>query len=88
MKERLTHGSHMLAGTGVGPPGPTWKPLGLRFGDLPFGVFPRRFRRGFNIFIFGALNIANNISVSIVSMNSSQWCTPIHHFEYFYLVKN
>jgi hypothetical protein len=28
-KERLTHGSHMLSGIRVGPPGPTWKPLGF-----------------------------------------------------------
>ena len=30
-------------------------------------------------YTFRAPNIANNISVSISSTNSSQWCTSIHH---------
>jgi hypothetical protein len=87
-KERLTHGSHMLSGIRVGPPGPTWKPLGLRFDNSPSRVFSHRFLHGSNIFLFRAPNIANNISISIVSTSSSQWYTPIHHLGYFYLVKN
>jgi hypothetical protein len=41
-----------------------------------------------NIFLFWVPNIANNISISVSSMSSSQWCTPIHPLIYFYLVKN
>ena len=46
-----------------------------------------RFRREINIFSSGTPNIANNMFVLIVSTSSSQWCTPIHHLRYFYMVK-
>jgi hypothetical protein len=37
-----------------------------------------------DILLFRAPNIASNISVSIISTRSSQWCTPIHHLRWFY----
>jgi hypothetical protein len=38
-------------------------------------------------FLFGAPNIANDISISIVSMSSLQWCALFYHLRYFYVVK-
>jgi hypothetical protein len=38
-------------------------------------------------FFFGAPNMANNMSVSIISMSSSQWCAQILHLRYFYIMK-
>jgi hypothetical protein len=36
---------------------------------------------------FGAPNMANDMSILIISMSSSQWCTQILHLRYFYMAK-
>jgi hypothetical protein len=38
-------------------------------------------------FFSGAPNMANDISVLIVSTSSPQWCTQILHLRYFYMAK-
>jgi hypothetical protein len=38
-------------------------------------------------FLFGAPNMANDMSVSIISMSSLQLCTQILHLRYFYMAK-
>jgi hypothetical protein len=38
-------------------------------------------------FLSGTLNIANDMSISIVSMSPSQRCALIHHLRYFYIMK-
>jgi hypothetical protein len=38
-------------------------------------------------FLSGAPNMANDMSILIVSMSSLQWCAQILHLRYFYMAK-
>ena len=55
---------------------------------VPFRAQWRMFRSGVHISWFWAPNIANDMSVLIVSMSPSQWCNIIPYLRYFYLMKN
>ena len=80
------HRSAMWAHRSVGPSGPTGRaaPWCLLVSS---GSFFCRFRCKIDISSSGTPNIANDMSVSIVSTSSMQWCTLIHHLRHFYMVK-